>query len=115
MSEAPSRPANQRPVIITVICVIGIIGALLGLPIIFTGYASEVGAWYPPFLGAACIVGLISFIGLWWMRLWSIYLYLAMFIINQIVLIVTHYWAIAGMIIPLIVLIVGFSFRSRMR
>jgi hypothetical protein len=115
MSEAPSQPANKRPVIITVICIIGFIGALLSIPILFTHFASDVGAWYPPFLGLSSIVGIISFIGLWRMRLWGLYLYLVMFVVAQVVLIATHLWSPAAPILPIIILIIGFSFRSRMQ
>ena len=114
MSEAPSQPANKRPVIITVICVIGLIGALLTLPLIFSHLAADVGAWYPPFLGLTAIVGIASFIGLWRMRLWGLYLYLAMFIVGQIVMMAMHIWSPLSPILPIIVLIIGFSFRSRM-
>jgi hypothetical protein len=115
MSEAPSQPANKRPVIITVICIIGFIGALFTIPVIFTHFASDVGAWYPPFLGLSAIVGIASFIGLWRMRLWGLYLYLVMFIVAQFMLIITHLWSPLAPILPIIVLIIGFSFRSRMR
>ncbi|MBV8211639.1 MAG: hypothetical protein JOZ08_00260 [Verrucomicrobia bacterium] len=121
MSEAPSQPAtpsqptNKRPVIITVICVIGFIGALFTIPILFSHFASDIGAWYPPFVGLSAIVGIVSFIGLWRMRLWGLYLYLVMFVIAQAVMIATHIWSPFAPILPIIVLIVAFSFRSRMQ
>jgi hypothetical protein len=114
MSEAPSQPANKRPVIITVICVIGFIGALLTLPLIFSHLALDVGNWYPPFLGLTAIVSIASFIGLWRMRLWGLGLYLAMFIIGQIVMLTMHIWSPLSPILPVIILMIGFSFRSRM-
>ena len=115
MSEAPSQPTSKRPVIITVICIIGFIGALFTIPIVFTSFASAVGAWYPPFLGLSAIVGIASFIGLWRMRLWGLYLYLVMFLVAQVVMIATHVWSPLAPILPIIVLIIGFSFRHRMQ
>jgi len=115
MSEASSQPTNKRPVIITVICIIGFIGALFSFPLVFSSYASAVGAWYPPFLGLASVVGIIAFIGFWKMRLWALYLYFAMFLVSQIVLIVMHVWSPLAIILPIVVLIIGFSCRSRMQ
>lgn len=115
MSEAPSQPANKRPVIITVICIIGFIGALFSFPLVFSSYASAIGPWYPPFLGLASIVGIIAFIGVWRMRLWGLYLYSAMFIVSQIVLIVMHLWSLPAIILPIVVVIIGFSCRSRLQ
>jgi hypothetical protein len=115
MSEAPSHPANKRPVIITAICIIGFIGALFSFPLVFSSYASAVGPWYPPFLGLASIVGIIAFIGFWRMRVWALYLYLAMFVVSQIVLIVMHVWSPLAIILPIVVAIIGFSCRSRMQ
>jgi hypothetical protein len=115
MSQAPSQPANKRPVIITVVCIIGCLGALLSFPLLFTHFASGEGAWYPPFLGLSAIVGIISFIGLWRMRVWGLYLYLVVFVVAQVVLIATHLWSPLAPILPIIVLIIGFSFRSRMQ
>ena len=115
MSEAPSQPANKRPVIITVICIIGFIGALFAIPLIFSSFAANVGAWYPPFLGLTTIVGIASFVGLWRMRSWGLYLYLAMFIIGQVVMMAMHVWSPFSTLLPIIVLVIGFCYRSRMQ
>jgi uncharacterized membrane protein len=49
------------------------------------------------------------------MRVWALYLYLAMFIVSQIVLIVMHVWSPLAIILPIVVVIIGFSCRSRMQ
>jgi hypothetical protein len=115
MSEASSQPANKRPVIITVICIIGLIGALFTIPLLFTSYASAIGSWYPPFVGLSALVGIISFIGLWRMRLWALYLYLAMFVVTEIIMMVMHIWSPTAPILPIVVLVIGFCYRSRMQ
>ena len=38
---------TARPVAITVICILGFIGAALAIPLIFSAAAREIGAWYP--------------------------------------------------------------------
>jgi hypothetical protein len=37
----------KRPISITIICVIGFLGALIGIPVIFSPIAQQIGPWYP--------------------------------------------------------------------
>jgi len=46
----------ERPTIITIVCVIGIIGVLVTIPMLFTDIARSIGAWYPPYAGIWVIV-----------------------------------------------------------
>lgn len=115
MSEAPTQAANKRPTLITILCIVGFISAVFSLPLSLSSYASDIGPWYPPFLAIAAVIGLVVFIGFWRMRLWALYVYLVLFLVNQTVLLVTHVWSPVAAIAPIIVLIIGFSYRSRMR
>ena len=115
MSEAPAPALKKRPVIITVICILGCLGLLFIIPIIFSGYASQIAPWYPAFLGFSVILGIISLIGFWMMRVWGLYLYCLNFVIGEIVLAVTGLWTIGSLIWPLVIVIIGFSYRGRMR
>ncbi|MCL2888416.1 MAG: hypothetical protein FWF35_03860 [Elusimicrobia bacterium] len=105
---------NKRPVIITVICIIGFIGALISAALIFTPAAKQVGGWYPPYLAAATVVGLVSLIGLWLMRKWSVILYTALFVVGQIVLVTKGLWGVGSLIIPLIIIAVCFANYKKM-
>ena len=53
---------KSRPLIITVVCIVGFLGII----------ATEIGAWYPPYLAASGIVGLACMIGMWMMKRWSV-------------------------------------------
>jgi len=94
---------TQRPVAITVVCIIGFIGALISVPMIFSQAAVAVGSWYPPYLGFAVVAGLICMIGLWLMKKWAAYLYTGLVLLNQIVLLAMGVWNIMALIIPAIV------------
>lgn len=97
------QPTQKRPTSITVICIIGFIGSLIALPLIFSPMAQQIGAWYPPYLGFASIVGLICMIGLWMMKKWAAYAYTAFVVINQIVLMAMGVWTFMALLIPAIV------------
>ena len=101
--------ANKRPGIITAICILGFIGVAFTIPMIFSDIAKSIGAWYPPYLGFSAIVGLACMIGLWMMKKWSIIAYTIFVAINQVVLIAMGVWNLFALIIPGIVIAIGFS------
>ncbi len=105
----------ERPVIITVICIIGFIGLLFVVPIIFSEIAKSVGAWYPPYLVFSTIIGLVCMIGLWMMKKWSIIAYTLFVVINQVVMITFGVWNIFALIIPGIVIVIGFLNYKKMK
>jgi hypothetical protein len=118
MQSSPSPGVfsmRGRPVPITIICVLSAIGLVFAIPLIFSDLARAIGAWYPPFLAVATIVGAISTVGFWLMKKWSVYLYTAMFVVNQVVLIVMGIWTIPALLLPAIVVVIAFTYLPRMR
>lgn len=94
----------KRPTSITVICVIGFLGALIAVPLILSPFAQQIGPWYPPYLGFASAVGLVCMIGLWMMKKWAAYAYTGFAVLNQIVLLVMGAWNVMALILPAIVI-----------
>ena len=107
--------SNTRPTAITVICVIAFIGALLTVPLIFMDVARKIGAWYPPLLAFSAVFGVICFVGLWKMKRWALFAYTAFCVINQIVMLVMGIWSVFALLIPGIVIAIGFKYLPRMR
>ncbi|HLO15168.1 MAG TPA: hypothetical protein VK206_10085 [Anaerolineales bacterium] len=105
---------KKRPTIITIVCAIGFFGALISIPLIFSDIAKNIGAWYPPLLALSSIVGLITMVGLWSMKKWSVILYTGMFLINQVIMLATGIWNIAALILPGIVVVIMFSQYAKM-
>jgi len=95
---------GSRPKAITIICVVGVIGALLSFPIIFSDLAWQVGAWYPPYLGLTMLVGLVCIVGLWMMKKWGMYGYIGLTVVNQVVLLLMGSWNIMVLLVPGIVI-----------
>ncbi len=105
---------TQRPVAITVICILGFIGAALSIPLIFSSAASNIASWYPAFLGLSAVVGLICMIGMWKMKKWGVFLYTAMVVAVQVVLFAAHMWTPFSLLFPAIIIAIGFAYLSRM-
>lgn len=108
-------PASERPVAITVICVLGFIGAGLTIPLIFSAAAGSIGAWYPPYLALSAVIGLVCMIGLWKMMKWSVFAYTAFVVLNQIVLMAMGVWTFFALLIPAIIIAIGFTYLSKMK
>ena len=105
---------NQRPVAITIICILGFIGAALSIPLIFSSAAANIGSWYPPLLGISAVVGLICMIGLWKMKKWAVFLYTALCVVIQVVLFTMHVWTPFSLVFPAIIIAIGFAYLSKM-
>ena len=106
--------ATARPIAITIICVLGFIGAALSIPLVFSDLARAVGSWYPPFLAFSALVGLVCMIGLWKMKKWAVFAYTAFVVLNQVILIAMGLWTVFALIIPGIVIAIGFANLSKM-
>ncbi|MFA6630067.1 MAG: hypothetical protein WCS55_09950 [Sulfuricurvum sp.] len=104
----------KRPTSITVICVIGFLGALISVPLIFSPIAQQIGPWYPPYLGFASIVGLVCMIGLWMMKKWAAYTYTGFVALNQIVLLTMGVWNVMALVLPAIVIFFALKHVSKM-
>jgi hypothetical protein len=105
---------KKRPTAITVVCVIGFIGAAITIPLIFSDVARQIGSWYPPYLGLSAVIGLICMIGLWNMKKWAAYTYTAFVLINQIILLVMGVWNIMALLIPAIVVTIAMTHLKKM-
>jgi hypothetical protein len=106
----------QRPTAITVICVLGFIGAgvsLLALPMILS-HASMFPGWYLPYLCLSAVVGLTLMVGMWKMKKWGAIGYAGFTALNQVVLLVGGLWTIGALIIPAIVAGIALSNVSKM-
>jgi hypothetical protein len=100
---------KSRPLIITVACVVGFLGAIATVPVVFSTAAKQIGAWYPPYVAASGIVGLGTMIGMWKMKRWSVLAYTGFALLNQIVLLAMKVWNVYALLIPAIVIAIGFS------
>ena len=95
--------------------VIGFIGGLFTIPLIFTDIARNIGAWYPPYLAFSAVVGFVCIVGLWKMRRWAVFSYTGFVALNQIVMLMMDVWKVFALLIPGIVIAIAFTHLSKMR
>ena len=117
--NSPSIPTEPKPSIrptaITIICVIGFIGALVAVPVAFTDAARSIGTWYPPYLAISAGIGFCCMMGLWQMRRWAVFAYLAFCMLNQVILFGMGFWSLSALLIPGIVIAISLSYLSAMK
>jgi hypothetical protein len=104
--EKPKRPSS-----ITLISVFGILNGLLSFWFVFQGAAQGLGNTV--FLLGG-IVFLVCGIGFWLMKKWAVYTYIVFAIIDQVFLLVIGRWTILALLIPAIVIYVGYKHLSEM-
>jgi len=105
---------NKRPGIITGVCALMLLGALVAIPTIFSDAAATIGSWYPLLLALSSIGGLITMVGLWKMKKWSVILYASMTGIVQLVLFFMGLWNIFALVIPGILIWVLYTNYKKM-
>ena len=89
------------------------IGAVFTVPVIFGIIGSH--ELNRPYYAFSAIVGLISFIGFWYMKRWGLYLYFSMLLLNQAMMIfVFQSWNEASLFHPAIVIQAGILYYDRM-
>jgi len=106
---------TKRPLIITLLVVIGMIGILVSIPLINSFQARNIGAWYPYFLSTSIFISFVSHIGFWLMRKWAVYLYIGLIVFAQIILITMNLWTQGSLIEPSIIIAILLSYLSRMK
>ncbi|MGZ5011366.1 MAG: hypothetical protein ACXV74_10445 [Methylobacter sp.] len=105
---------TERPISITIICVIGFIGALMAVPLIFSPIAQQIGFGYQLYIGLSSFMGLVCMIGLWMMKKWAIYTYTGLVVLNQIVFLAMGIWSAMAVLAPAVVIFFAFKHISKM-
>jgi hypothetical protein len=112
MIDTPAKV--DRPLSITIISVIGFIGALISIPLMFTPVVQQLGPWYSPYLGFSIGVGFTCMIGLWMMKKWAAYTYTGFVVLNQFILLATGLWNILALLGPAVVIFFAMKNLSKM-
>src|ERR1041385_1199907 len=73
------QQTTKRPVILTIICVIGILWSLFNFIVVFSPFVRKVSEWSPAVFGIIVAIQFISFIGIWSMKRWGVHLYIVSF------------------------------------
>lgn len=105
---------NQRPKLITIICIIDSIKFFLALPILYESYVFHINDTLIYYYISTTFLSLIALFIIWKMKVMGIYFYLSIFIVNQLILISLNQWDIYQSLLPFVFLIIGFCYLKKM-
>ena len=105
---------TKRPSSITLISVFAIYGGVLLFWFIFQAGVQSFGIGNTIFYGFGGIMFIACGVGFWLMKKWAVYLYAVFAVINFIFLLLTGSWNIMSLVIPVIVIFVGYKNLSKM-
>jgi len=105
---------SKRPSSITLISVLAVYGGVLLFWFIFQAGVRSFGIGNTIFYGFGGIMFIVCGIGFWLMKKWAVNLYAVFAVINQIVLYLTGKWTIMTLVIPAIIVFVGYKNLSKM-
>ena len=112
MTESRWNP--EKPLVITAICIIGIINAIQMINLVLSPVSKQVGAIYPFYFTLSVVLSLLCIGGLWLLKRWAALAYGAVLICNQIVLLAMGYWELSAALIPVVIIVLIFKYLDRM-
>ena len=112
MTESRWNP--EKPLVITAICIIGIINAIQMINLVLSPMSKQAGAIYPLYFTLSVALSLLCIGGLWLLKRWAALAYGAVLICNQIVLLVMGYWELSAAIIPAVIIVLMIKHLDKM-
>ncbi len=109
------KEIGQRPFIITLLVIIGVIGGAASIPLVGSFQAQQIGSWYQVFLSVGITIAFICHIGFWLMKKWSVYFYIGFIVSAQLIMVKMGLWIPQSLIEPSIVIAIVLSYMSRMK
>lgn len=105
---------KQQSLVISIICFIALINAAQLSYMAFSPVSKQLGSFYPTYFTLSAVISLISIAGLWLLKRWAVWLYVAVLLSNQWVLVSMGLWEISAVPIPAIIIILLLNHRDKM-
>ena len=105
---------RKRPVILSIICIMGILWSLVNFIMVFSPFIKKISDWAPAIYGIIVAVQFISFIGVWHMKRWGVHLFISAFFVKLIFSFLVDDVSYVGIILSVIFTIFFLIFYRRM-
>jgi hypothetical protein len=106
--------AIKRPVLLTVVCILGFIWIVFSFPGVFSPSLKKMGDWYPALFGILVATSFISYIGLWHMKRWGVHLFIVSFFIKEILLVLIDDVSYVGIVFSVFFICSMLPFYNKM-
>ena len=74
---------KRRPLLISIICIIGFIWIVFTFPGVCSPFMKKIGNWVPALYGFIIACSFISYVGVWHMKKWGVHLYIITICIKE--------------------------------
>lgn len=103
----------MRPQAISILCVLGVMGAIFGagLAVMGDGYTLDLRVWLLILAG----VQLKAMQGIWNMKKWGVTLYAVKLVVVQLSWMFAGYWNVLDMLVPVLMMLALSKYYSDMR
>lgn len=88
----------KRPLILSIICVIGFLWVVITFPGVFSPSIKKLGVFMPAIYGLIVAATFISFIGVWHLKRWGMELYVLSFFSKQLFFLLTKSFELTSII-----------------
>ena len=105
---------RKRPVLLTIVCILGFIWIIFGFIGVFSPSVKKLGDWYPALFGLIVAANFMSLIGVWHMKRWGVNVFAIAFFVKEMVLIAMEDVSFIGIVFSLFFLISMMSCYKRM-
>jgi hypothetical protein len=105
---------RKRPVLLTIVCILGFIWIVFSLPAVFSPSIKKMGDWYPALFGLIVAASFISYIGVWHMKRWGASLFAITFFIKEVLLVLINDMSYIGIIFSIFFISSMMVFYKRM-
>jgi uncharacterized membrane protein (DUF2068 family) len=105
---------RKRPVILTIICILGILWSLINFIFVFSPFIRKISEVAPAIYGIIVAVQFISFIGIWHMKRWGVHLFISSFFAKTIFSMMIDDVSYVGIVLSTIFIIFFLIFYKRM-
>lgn len=103
-----------RPMAISIIAGVHIAACIFSLTKNIISPDYTIGPWYPLYFDFCTVLFLISMIGLWKMKKWGYYLFIAVFLVSQLVLRYKGIWSAWMLILPIVLICIFSTYYKKM-
>src|SRR5579863_9308227 len=77
----------KRPVIVSIVSIIGWIMVMLSFVYAFSPTIKKIGEFYPALYSFVVCLQFISFVGIWYMKKWGLHFFVTSFFLKNILLV----------------------------
>ena len=105
---------RKRPVLLTIVCVLGFIWIVFSFPGVFAPSLKKMGDWYPAIFGILVAASFISYIGLWYMKRWGVQLFVISFFVKEVLSVLINDISYVGIVFSVAFISSMLPFYKRM-